>query len=44
MSFPSLKDQQPPLSSTTPFSFSIGLWNCQLAVNKADLIYAFSLQ
>ncbi len=31
-------------SSTTPLSFSVGLWNCQSAVNKADLISAFSLQ
>ncbi len=31
-------------SSTTPLSFSRALWNCQSAVNKADLISAFSLQ
>ncbi len=31
-------------SSTTPLSFSVGLWNCQSAVNKADFISAFSLQ
>ncbi len=31
-------------SSTTPLSFSMGLWNCQSAVNKADLISAFSVQ
>ncbi len=31
-------------SSTTPLSFSMALWNCQSAVNKADLISAFSLQ
>ncbi len=31
-------------SSTTPFSFSMALWNCQSAVNKADFISAFSLQ
>ncbi len=31
-------------SSTTPLSFSMTLWNCQSAVNKADLISAFSLQ
>ncbi len=31
-------------SSTTPFSFSVGLWNCQSAVSKADFISAFSLQ
>ncbi len=29
---------------TTPLSFSMALWNCQSAVNKADFIYAFSLQ
>ncbi len=28
-------------SSTTPFSFSMALWNCQSAVNKADFISAF---
>ncbi len=35
-----------PISScsTTPLSFSVGLWNCQSAVNKADFISAFSLQ
>ncbi len=31
-------------SSTTPLSFSMALWNCQSAVNKANLISAFSLQ
>ncbi len=31
-------------SSTTPLSFSVGLWNCQSAVNKADFISAYSLQ
>ncbi len=31
-------------SSTVPPSFSVGLWNCQSAVNKADFISAFSLQ
>ncbi len=31
-------------SSTTPLSFSVGLWNCQSAVNKTDFISAFSLQ
>ncbi len=31
-------------SSTTPLSFSMALWNCQSAVNKADFISAFSLQ
>ncbi len=31
-------------SSTTPLSFSVGLWNCQSAVNKTDVISAFSLQ
>ncbi len=31
-------------SSTTPLSFSVGLWNCQSAVNKADFVSAFSLQ
>ncbi len=31
-------------SSTTPLSFSMALRNCQSTVNKADLIYAFSLQ
>ncbi len=31
-------------SSTTPLSFSVGLWNGQSAVNKADFISAFSLQ
>ncbi len=31
-------------SSTTPLSFSVGLWNCQSSVNKADFISAFSLQ
>ncbi len=31
-------------SSTTPFSFSVALWNCQSAVSKADFIPAFSLQ
>ncbi len=27
-----------PMSTNTLLSFSIGLWNCQSAVNKADLI------
>ncbi len=31
-------------SSTTPLSFSVGLWNCQSAVNKADFISVFTLQ
>ncbi len=31
-------------SSTTHLSFSMALWNCQSAVNKADFISAFSLQ
>ncbi len=31
-------------SSTAPPSFSVGLWNCQSAVNKANFILAFSLQ
>ncbi|XP_073691345.1 uncharacterized protein [Garra rufa] len=31
-------------SSTEPFSFTVGLWNCRSAVNKADFISAFSLQ
>ncbi len=31
-------------SSTTALSFSMGLWNCQSAVNKADFISAFSLR
>ncbi len=31
-------------TSTTPLSFSMALWNCQSAVNKADLISVFSLQ
>ncbi len=31
-------------SSTIPLSFSMALWNCQSAVNKADFISAFSLQ
>ncbi len=31
-------------SSTTPLSFSMALWNCQSAINKADLISSFSLQ
>ncbi len=31
-------------SSSTPLSFSVGLWNCQSAVNKDDFISAFSLQ
>ncbi len=31
-------------SSSTPLSLSVGLWNCQSAVNKADFISAFSLQ
>ncbi|KAI2645286.1 hypothetical protein H4Q32_028264 [Labeo rohita] len=29
-------------SSTETFSFTVGLWNCQSAVNKADFISAFS--
>ncbi|XP_050984421.1 uncharacterized protein LOC127176675 [Labeo rohita] len=29
-------------SSTDTFSFTVGLWNCQSAVNKADFITAFS--
>ncbi len=31
-------------SSTTPLSFSMGLWNCQSAVNKSDFISAFFLR
>ncbi len=31
-------------SSSLPLSFSIGLWNCQSAVNKADLIPTFASQ
>ncbi len=31
-------------SSSLPFSFSMGLWNCQSAVNKADLIPAIASQ
>ncbi|XP_056096870.1 uncharacterized protein LOC130100759 [Rhinichthys klamathensis goyatoka] len=31
-----------PVSSNTLFSFPIGLWNCQSAVNKADFITSFS--
>ncbi len=31
-------------SSTAPLSFSMALWNCQSAVNKADFLSAFSLQ
>ncbi len=31
-------------SATAPPSFSVDLWNCQSAVNKADFILAFSLQ
>ncbi len=31
-------------SSTKLLSFSMGLWNCQSVVNKADFISAFSLQ
>ncbi len=27
-----------PMSTNTLLSFSIGLWNCQSAVNKADFI------
>ncbi len=27
-----------PMSANTLLSFSIGLWNCQSAVNKADFI------
>ncbi len=30
-------------SSNTPLSFSVGLWNCQSAVNKADFIFCFFL-
>ena len=29
-------------SSYTPLSLSVGLWNCQSAVNKADFIPAFA--
>ncbi len=35
---------RPISTSIAPPSFSVGLWNCQSAVNKADLISAFSLQ
>ncbi len=35
---------RPFSTSTTPLSFSMALWNCQSAVNKADFIFAFSLQ
>ncbi len=31
-------------SSSIPFSFSVGLWNCQSAVNNADLIPAIASQ
>ncbi len=31
-------------SSSLPFSFSMGLWNCQSTVNKADLIPAIASQ
>ena len=31
-----------PASSSTLFSFPIGLWNCQSAVNKADFITSIS--
>ncbi|XP_073682691.1 uncharacterized protein [Garra rufa] len=31
-------------SSTETFSLTVGLWNCQSAVNKSDFISAFSLQ
>ncbi len=31
-------------SSVATFSCSIGLWNCELAVNKADFISAFGTQ
>ncbi len=31
-------------SSSLPLSFSMGLWNCQSAVNKADLIPAIASQ
>ncbi|XP_051566468.1 uncharacterized protein LOC127448171 [Myxocyprinus asiaticus] len=31
-------------SAPAPFSFSVGLWNCQSAVNKADFIPAFATQ
>ncbi len=30
-----------PMSTKTILSFSIGLWNCQSAVNKADFITSF---
>ncbi|KAI2661089.1 putative RNA-directed DNA polymerase from transposon BS [Labeo rohita] len=32
------------ISSTETFLFTVGLWNCQSAVNKADFISAFSTQ
>ncbi len=31
-------------SSSLPLSFSMGLWNCQSAVNKADLISHYCFQ
>ncbi len=31
-------------TSSIPFSFSMGLWNCQSAVNEADLIPAIASQ
>ncbi|XP_051551306.1 uncharacterized protein LOC127439200 isoform X1 [Myxocyprinus asiaticus] len=31
-------------SAPAPFSFSVGLWNCQSAVKKADFIPAFATQ
>ncbi|XP_051503017.1 uncharacterized protein LOC127411471 [Myxocyprinus asiaticus] len=31
-------------SAPAPLSFSVGLWNCQSAVNKADFIPAFATQ
>ncbi|XP_051537415.1 uncharacterized protein LOC127431163 isoform X1 [Myxocyprinus asiaticus] len=31
-------------SAPAPFSFSLGLWNCQSAVNKPDFIPAFTTQ
>ncbi len=34
----------PISTSSTHLSFSMGLWNCQSAVSKADLISVFSLQ
>ncbi len=32
-----------PMSANTLLSFSIGLWNCQSAVNKADFITSISI-